>query len=80
MLSVVIMSRRVRPVFWPAVFAVLFLAAAQAVFWTYTFPTNVATRNWTTVPDAIGESGLSAAFNESNLGGASFRFKITIGR
>lgn len=36
--------------------------------------------NWTTVPDAIGDSGLSAAFNESDLGGASFRFKITVGR
>lgn len=36
--------------------------------------------NWTAVPDAIGDSGLSAAFNESDLGGASFRFKITVGR
>ena len=35
---------------------------------------------WTTVPDAIGESGVSAAFNETDLGGASFRFKLTIGR
>jgi hypothetical protein len=36
--------------------------------------------NWTSVPDAIGRGGVSAAFNESNLGGASLRFKITIGR
>lgn len=35
---------------------------------------------WTTVPDAIGESGVSKAFNENDLGGTSFRFKITIGR
>jgi len=35
---------------------------------------------WTTVPDAIGESGVSKAFNENDLGGASFRFKITVGR
>jgi hypothetical protein len=35
---------------------------------------------WTTVPDAIGESGVSKEFNEDNLGGASFRFKVTIGR
>lgn len=35
---------------------------------------------WTTIPDAIGEAGVSAAFNETNLGGASFRFKLTIGR
>jgi hypothetical protein len=36
--------------------------------------------NWTRVPGAIGDAGLSAAFAESDLGGGSFRFKITIGR
>lgn len=35
---------------------------------------------WTTVPDALGEAGVSAEFNESDLGGTSFRFKVTIGR
>lgn len=35
---------------------------------------------WTTVPDSIGESGVSAAFNDTDLGGATFRFKVTIGR
>lgn len=35
---------------------------------------------WTTVSDAIGESGVSAEFDETDLGGTSFRFKITIGR
>lgn len=35
---------------------------------------------WTSVPDAIGEEGVAAAFDETNLGGASFRLKITIGR
>ena len=35
---------------------------------------------WTTVPDAIGESGVSAEFDETDLGGTSFRVKITIGR
>ena len=35
---------------------------------------------WTTVPDAIGEQGVSAAFNETDLGGTSLRIKITIGR
>jgi opacity protein-like surface antigen len=35
---------------------------------------------WTTVADAIGESGVSAAFNEDNLGGVSMRFKVTVGR
>lgn len=35
---------------------------------------------WTTVPDAIGEQGVSAAFNETDLGGTSLRLKITVGR
>ena len=35
---------------------------------------------WTTVPDAIGESGVSAAFDETDLGGTSLRVKISIGR
>jgi len=36
--------------------------------------------SWSTVPDAIGESGVSEAFNETDLGGTTLRFKITIGR
>jgi hypothetical protein len=35
---------------------------------------------WATVPDALGEGGVSEAFNETDLGGTSFRLKITIGR
>ena len=36
--------------------------------------------NWTTIPDAIGTSGVSAEFEETDLGGTSVRFKVTIGR
>jgi hypothetical protein len=36
--------------------------------------------SWTTVPDSIGQGGVSESFNETDLGGTSFRFKITIGR
>lgn len=36
--------------------------------------------NWTTIPEAIGLAGVSVEFDESDLGGTSFRFKITIGR
>lgn len=35
---------------------------------------------WTTIPNSIGEGGVSQSFNEDNLGGTSFRFKITVGR
>ena len=37
---------------------------------------------WTTVPDALGKnaSGVSSAFGETNLGGATVRAKVVIGR
>ena len=35
---------------------------------------------WTTIPDSIGTGGISKVFRESDLGGTSFRAKITIGR
>jgi len=36
--------------------------------------------SWTTVPDAIGEGGVSKAFSETDLGGTTIRLKITIGQ
>lgn len=36
--------------------------------------------SWTTVPDAIGTSGVARTFNETDLGGSTVRLKITIGR
>ncbi len=35
---------------------------------------------WSTVPNSIGQSGVSQAFNETNLGANAFRIKILIGR
>ena len=35
---------------------------------------------WTTVPDAIGGGGVSKASTEDDLGGISFRARITVGR
>jgi hypothetical protein len=35
---------------------------------------------WSSIPDALGEGGVSAAFNETNLGGTTLRVKISIGR
>lgn len=35
---------------------------------------------WARVPDALGEGGVSEAFDESELGGTSLRLKISIGR
>lgn len=36
--------------------------------------------SWSTVADALGDAGVSDTFNESDLGGRTFRVKITIGR
>jgi hypothetical protein len=36
---------------WPTVAAIVWLICAQALFWIYTYPANVATQNWTVVPD-----------------------------
>jgi hypothetical protein len=35
---------------------------------------------WSSVKDALGAGGVSAAFDENNLGGATFRMKISVGR
>jgi hypothetical protein len=36
--------------------------------------------SWSSVPDAIGRGGVSAAFDEDNLGGTTIRLKISVGR
>lgn len=35
---------------------------------------------WTTIPEALGAGGVSAGFDETDLGGTSFRMRITVGR
>jgi hypothetical protein len=35
---------------------------------------------WATVPGAIGDSGVSAYYEENDLGGLTFRFKVLFGR
>ena len=35
---------------------------------------------WATVPNALGESGVSSVFSEDDLGGTTFRFKLILGR
>ena len=51
MLAVVVIYRRQPWVFWPGVVALLCLAGSKAVFWIYTYPANVATSNWTAIPE-----------------------------
>jgi hypothetical protein len=35
---------------------------------------------WGAVPGAIGDAGVSATFEEEDLGGAAFRVRILVGR
>jgi opacity protein-like surface antigen len=36
--------------------------------------------SWSSIPDALGQGGVSAGFNEDNLGGTTVRLKISVGR
>ena len=47
------------------------LIAAQAVFWLYTQPANVATQNWTVMPEAW--AALRRQWEYSHLAGAGFQ-------
>lgn len=49
-LVLAIMERRSRRTFRLTVLALVCLAGTQALFWTFTYPANVATQNWTTLP------------------------------
>jgi hypothetical protein len=50
--------------------AFLCLVAAQIVFWTYTYPVNVHTQNWTTLPD--NWTSLRTHWEYSHATGAAF--------
>lgn len=50
-LSAAALSRRRSRVALPTVLAAVFLLCAQAVFWIFTYPANVATENWTVTPE-----------------------------
>jgi hypothetical protein len=49
-LVLTITVRKERKAFLFAVIALLCIAGTQVVFWTYTYPTNQATHNWTMLP------------------------------
>jgi len=66
------LTRRQRDVALPAVVTLLCVFAAQALFWTFTFPANAATANWT-VPTDDWES-LRRDWEYSHLAGAALQF------
>jgi hypothetical protein len=50
-LALTITVRHQKKAFIFALIAFLCIAGTQIVFWTYTFPTNQITNNWTTLPE-----------------------------
>jgi hypothetical protein len=54
-LVLTVMVRRRPGELGPALTAFLSIVAAQAIFWTFTYPTNQQTANWTLLPDNWGE-------------------------
>lgn len=71
MLAVQTVYRRQAAVARPTVAALLFLAGAQAVFWRWTFPANVATANWTLKPENWLQ--LRSQWEYSHLAGAGLQ-------
>ena len=49
-LALSLMVRRRRAAFWLALLAFLLVAATLVVFFTWTYPANQATQNWTVAP------------------------------
>jgi hypothetical protein len=56
---------------WLAVTALAFLIMAQILFWTFTYPANAATANWTTIPE--GWEALRTQWEYSHLAGAALQ-------
>lgn len=50
-LALAFMVRRERKAFVFALISFLCIAGTQVIFWTYTYPANQATNNWTILPE-----------------------------
>lgn len=70
-IAVILLYRGTPAVLWPAVAALAFLLAAQAIFWVWTFPANVSTNNWTEQPASWEQ--LRQQWEYSHFAGAMFQ-------
>lgn len=75
--AVIVLYRREGQVLWPAALALACLLAAQAVFWIWTFPANVATSNWSTQPG--NWETLRSQWEYSHLAGAALQTLAMVG-
>lgn len=67
-----VMVRRDRAAFSWSLLAFLCLVAGQAVFWTLTYPMNVASANWTTMPPDL--AGARRQWEYSHVADAALTF------
>jgi hypothetical protein len=63
--------RRERRIFATVLAAILCLVAAQIIFWIWTYPANVATDNWTRIPEDWAD--LRRQWEYSHAAGALFQ-------
>jgi len=71
LLAAAILARAERRVMVLTLLALACVLAAQGVFWTFTYPANVATENWTVVPDNWDQ--LRRQWEYSHAAGAAFQ-------
>ena len=71
MLAIARLSWHEPRVLWPTLAAIFCLLSAQALFWTFTYPANVATDNWTAIP--ADWDSLRTRWEYSHALGAAFQ-------
>jgi hypothetical protein len=79
LLAIAVLAWRLRGArrqFGWTVAALLCLLAAQAVFWTWTYPANVATQQWTMLPDDW--QALRRQWEFSHAAAAAFTFATLV--
>lgn len=72
--ALIILYRREPAVRRPVIVALACLIAAQAVFWSWTFPANAATDQWTRIPENWAE--LRDQWEYSHLAGAVLQLEV----
>jgi len=71
MIACLVLFWKDRLVRWCFAVALAMLIGSQAVFWAFTFPTNLATEQWTQIPE--NADALRAQWEYSHLAGAAMQ-------
>jgi hypothetical protein len=62
-----------------SLFALLCFATTQVIFWTFTYPMNVASDNWTTLPDHFDVARRQWEYSHAASGVQTFLALLAIG-